>query len=532
MFCLTRGCNAYEENPFKLVNFDISPTSASNLPDGNILLWIGITKGSFGQSQDSKTTNYQIIKTDGTDLYNGVAKQIHLGEMFCTGTSNLPNGNILINGGSNMESTIIFNYKTKTFEKTDPMDRPRGYNANSVTTDNRVFTLGGEWGPYGDRNVNYHGEIITIGYNNSNQWKSLVNVSGSITGKVDAPNEDQSNQNHMWLFSFKGKNNMNYVFKAGPTPNMHLINVNDGTMRFVGKRGSDVMGIQGTAVQYAPGKILTLSGDLYQDSDGKNFASKDAYIIDINPLINNTNTRPRVIGPISRQFNRVTHNALVLPGGRVFIFGGQSKLFKWSELHSILNPEYFDPATNQFISLNSKLNYARNYHSTALLLKDGRVLIAGSGSGSCDQPTEGCPTRFNGEIYTPPYLQNIKEIDRPLIQSAVNNFGPGCVSFTLDLRLSRCKIFKITISNKSCGNNGITGCSFELLRLSSVTHSTNNDQLRIPLNLNSKISFNKGLVSIPELSLPFVISGYYHLFAINKATGTPSVAVIINVNRQ
>jgi hypothetical protein len=76
---------------FRLVNFDISPTSAANLPDGNVILWVGLTKGTQGQTLSSKTTNYQIIRTDGTDVKDGLAKQMHLCEMFCTGTSNLPN---------------------------------------------------------------------------------------------------------------------------------------------------------------------------------------------------------------------------------------------------------------------------------------------------------------------------------------------------------------------------------------------------------------------------------------------------------
>lgn len=535
---LLKSCYA-ASNPFKLVNFDISPTSAAHLPNGNILIWIGATKGTTGQDQNALITNYQIIGNDGRDVSDGFAKHINLGEMFCTGTSNLPNGDLLINGGSNMESTILFSYKTSTFAKTTSMSRPRGYNANCVTTDNRIFTLGGEWGPDGNSGTDYYGEIMTLNKNGSNVWQPIKKVSGSVAGAVDSPNDDQSNQNHMWIFPFKDTNNKHRVFKAGPSPNMHVIDLATGTMKYIGKRGSDKMGIQGTAVQFAPGKILTLGGTAYQDNPSDNEyiqASKIAFIVDINPMITNLNAIPYVKGPITRSFRRVCHNAVVLPGGKVLVVGGQTNLQKWTDNFAVLQPELFDPTTNTFIVSNGTLKYARNYHSVALLLKDGRVLVAGGGSDftgiGCDVSTKGCSTHFDGEIYTPPYLQGVQESKRPIIVSVLNSVNTNeCASNELDLTISKCKTVAVTMTNNACGSGGVTGCTFELIRLSSVTHSINNDQLRIPLVLNAQKNLNTALVSISTTSMPFVVSGYYHLFAINKSTAVPSIALVIRVNR-
>ena len=146
----------------------------------------------------------------------------------------------------------------------------------------------------------------------------------------------------------------------------------------------------------------------------------------------------------------------------------------------------------------------------------------------CDTPIVGCPTRFNGEIFTPPYLQGILETNRPKIISAVSFGKRKCNN--MDLSYKDCTVFEITMANNSCHTNDVLGCSFELIRLSSVTHSVNNDQLRIPL-VFSKKSSNVALVSIPKSSLPFTISGYYYLFAINKITKVPSVAFILQVKR-
>jgi galactose oxidase len=418
------------------------------------------------------------------------------------------------------------------------MGRPRGYNANCITTDNRIFTLGGEWGTYGNSGTDYYGEIMTLNKNGSNVWRPLKNVSGSVAGIVDSPNNDQSNQNHMWIFPFKDANNKHRVFKAGPSPNMHVIDLAAGTMKYIGKRGRDKMGIQGTAVQFAPGKILTLGGTAYQDNPSDNEyiqASMDAFVLDINPIITNTNAVPTIKGPITRSFRRVCHNAVVLPGGKVLVVGGQTNLQKWTDNFAVLQPELFDPTTNTFTVSNGKLKYARNYHSVALLLKDGRVLVAGGGSDftgiGCDVSTKGCSTHFDGEIYTPPYLQGVPESKRPKIVSVLNSVTNECASNELDLTISKCKTVAVTMATNACGSGGVTGCTFELIRLSSVTHSINNDQLRIPLVLNSQKNLNTALVSISNTSMPFVVSGYYHLFAINKSKGIPSIASVIRVNR-
>ena len=514
-------------NPFKLVKFDISPTSAAHLPDGNILIWVGATKGSEQQDETALITNYQIINTDGVDIGSGFAQTMNLGEMFCTGTSKLPDGNILINGGSNMKSTILFNYNTSTFTNITSMGRPRGYNANCVTTDNRIFTLGGEWGPQGDSSTDYYGEIIDL---NTNEWVELKNVSGLVAGKVDKPHDDQSNQNHMWIFPFKDIYNNHRVFKAGPSPNMHIINLKDGTMKYAGKRGSDKMGIQGTAVQYEPGKILTLSGTMYQDNQKDNvymLASKLAFIIDMNPMVSNMNAIPIVSNPINRIFNRVTHNAVIIPGGNVIVIGGQTNLKKWNDKYGVLQPELYDPTKNMFTLLNYTMKYSRNYHSVALLLKDGRVLIAGGGSGiGCETYSKSCNTHFDGEIFTPPYLIGVSNSNRPIIESVKNNVS-SCIATSLDFTVKNCNILVITIASNTCG---IQGCSFDLIRLSSVTHSINNDQLRIPLTINS-ITNNKFKVSIDNKFLPFVVSGNYYLFAINNSTGVPSIGKVINIKR-
>jgi hypothetical protein len=68
-----------------------------------------------------------------------------------------------------------------------------------------------------------------------------------------------------------------------------------------------------------------------------------------------------------------------------------------STSRSRLPAEIWNPDTETWTEVDALQN-GRQYHSTALLLPDGRVLMAGGGA------VGGAPDIKNGEIYSPPYL--------------------------------------------------------------------------------------------------------------------------------
>ena len=75
---------------------------------------------------------------------------------------------------------------------------------------------------------------------------------------------------------------------------------------------------------------------------------------------------------------------------------------------------------------------------------------------------------------------------------------------------------------------GQTNGSFVLMRLSSVTHTVNNDQRRIPLQIQSTSGSSSYVLSIPS-DPGTVLRGYYMLFALD-ARGVPSVAATILIS--
>ena len=66
---------------------------------------------------------------------------------------------------------------------------------------------------------------------------------------------------------------------------------------------------------------------------------------------------------------------------------------------AVLPAEIWNPDTETWTTVASLQN-GREYHSTALLLPDGRVLMAGGGAAA----RAGATDQKNAEIYSPPYL--------------------------------------------------------------------------------------------------------------------------------
>jgi len=195
------------------------------------------------------------------------------------------------------------------------------------------------------------------------------------------------------------------------------------------------------------------------------------------------------------KYPRTFANGVVLPNGQVLVVGGLDNGAGWSDDGAILVPELFDPATNSWTEL-APMAKARPYHSIALLLADGRVLVGGGGLCSYDCPANSPDV----QIFSPPYLFNGP---RPALRSA-----PKAVSYG--------STFSVTTEGT------VTG--FSLIRMSSVTHSTNTDQRFLRLDSN-------GTGATRTVSAPgnrnTAPPGYYLLFALNG--DVPSRAAVVQI---
>jgi hypothetical protein len=181
---------------------------------------------------------------------------------------------------------------------------------------------------------------------------------------------------------------------------------------------------------------------------------------------------------------------VILPNGQVFETGGG--------LTDRANPVYeasmYNPATNSFTPMAYD-PVSRGYHSTALLLPDGRVMTYGN------NPSDNT---FNEQIsiYSPPYLFHGP---RPQVTSLAHTYWTyGSTQ-------------QITVNQRIV--------SAELIRPASVTHQSDPNQRYVALPMSvSGNHIGLNVTSNPNMAPP----GWYMLFVTN-ANGVPSVAKWVHV---
>lgn len=456
----------------------VIPVAAANLPDGRILVWSSYERNNFG-GDGGRTYTALFNPTTGASSEKLVTNTGH--DMFCPGTANLPDGRILVNGGSSTTKTSIYTPSTNAWTSAAAMVKGRGYQGAVTLSDGGVFTVGGSWsGDIGDKD----GET----WHSATGWKlnSAVWDDYFLTGDTAGI---YRSDNHTWLFSVANGR----VFHAGPSKQMNWVDTTgNGSVTSAGLRAADADSMNGNAVMYDIGRILTLGGAPDYENAA---ATSNAHVIDIRT---GTATVRKVA---SMAYARAFHNSVVLPNGQVVVIGGQAWPVTFSDDGAVLTAELWDPTTEKFSSLAPMVT-PRTYHSVALLLPDGRVMSGGGGlCGAC------ATNHSNVEILTPPYLLNADgtAATRPAITSAPADAYLGT-----------------TISVNATANMK----TFALVRMSSVTHSVNNEQRRVPL------TFTLGTAGEYKLQIPadpgVAVPGYYMLFAMNAA-GVPSPAAVVRV---
>jgi galactose oxidase len=468
-----------------VIQLPVDPIAVGNLPNGQLVMWSANDQYSFeGDIGYGNGQTYTAVFDPSTGIASEVLVTNTGDDMFCPGTANLFNGNILVNGGDSSPKTSLYNPATALWTSDADMNIPRGYEGDTVLTNGSVMTLGGSWsGGEGGKSA----EVWTQG----SGWTVLSGVPETPIVGPD-PQGIYRGDNHLWLFSAPN----GQVFHAGPSAQMHWITTSgSGSITSAGNRGNDPYAINGNAVLYDVGMIMKTGGaPAYQDAN----AEANTYLININNGVNGVAVTQ--LAPMA--YPRAFANGVVLPNGQVVIIGGQTYPVPFSDATAILIPEIWDPQTQVFRQLNA-MQTPRVYHSTAILLPDGRVYEGGGG-----QCGAGCSANhFNTEILTPPYLLNAdgSAATQPVITSASST---------------------VTLGGTISAVTNSPVASFVLMRLSSVTHTVNNDQRRIPLQMQSTngTSYVLTVPSNPGIVLP----GNYWLFALT-AQGVPSVAANVVV---
>ena len=244
----------------------------------------------------------------------------------------------------------------------------------------------------------------------------------------------------------------------------------------------------GSSVMYQPGKIM-------KSGLGRSPGFSTAPSVTTTYVLDMTQTSPAWRQTASMAFARNQHNLTILPDGTVLVTGGGVTSDFSNLAGAVKAAELWSPTSESWTTMAS-MSTPRLYHSTALLLPDGRVLSAGSGRTGVDQ--------MDAELYAPPYL--FKGV-RPTITAAPADIRYGA-SFTV----------------QTPDASRITSVS--LVRLGSVTHAINMDQrfLSLPFQADS------GVLSVQApASGNLAPPGSYMLFILD-GNGVPSVAPVVKVH--
>lgn len=451
-----------------VINWPHIPVTAANLPDGRILTFASNEREAFPVAAEF---TYAATWDPNTELFQENNYSGH--DMFCGHPVILNDGKILISGGRSTTSlTTLFDPMQNTWVANEPMNDPRWYPTAVALPNDQVFVASGSGG-------SNSAELWTKGQGwnllNGINWFSIAEygLGYSVT--------------NWWpqlVLAPDGK--IKYI---GPTPIMQSINVTgNGQMLPLssGITGWESANQRGTSVVFNEGKVLTLGG-------GVNW--RKATIVDLN------GTTPTVTEVTDMHTPRSFANAVILPNGEVFVVGGNTSGLEFSDIGTVLTPEIWNPNTRQWREVSDH-SIPRNYHSIALLLKDGRVLSAGGGlCGTC------AANHQDGQIYSPPYLFNVDGslATRPAITQAPNVVGYN-------------DIFNVDVADNIQ--------AFNIIKMSSTTHSTNTDLRFLSLPF---ADLGNGQYQITSHSNDNVMTpGYWMMFAINTL-GVPSEATVILV---
>jgi hypothetical protein len=456
-----------EEKGFWEDVFDLDQQAihAIYLPTGKVLLWGYNVTGSGEGGSPGK------LYTPET----GVVTDIQLPQpSFCGGHTHLADGGVLIAGGVGRiggTHSVVFDPFTETFGPQAALYAGRYYPSLTTLADGRAFTVSGTGSKSSTPEV----------YDPAtNTWTPLGCTPGTTAcreaqlrmhyyARTSVTPDDRlfslPASRYLYAYSFDFDTEVWVEHRIGTGPNGKLS--------------------PAPAVYYAPGKVLRAGADVYANFTR---ATADASVIEFTDSLNPVY---RTITPMIYARNR--NNLTILADGTVLATGGirDAPCSPTADDPNVYHPELWDPQSESWTALGP-MQVDRVYHSTALLLRDGSLLVAG-----------GEPKHKTSQIFHPPYLF---KGPRPVITSAPAEIQIG----------QPFDVFTPDAANVAQVN---------LLHLGAATHAYDESQRIVRLNFVA----GTGKVTVDGPSSPYdALPGYYMLFLISDL-GVPSVSEFVKV---
>ena len=444
------------------------------------------------------------------NVVSGVIPNATYTDLFCSMQVQMPHrrttmtvgGDDGLGGNAPNDAAIgVTSYSTAQGLRNEaPMNFPRWYPTGTTMPDGSVVVQGGSLrgGPGGP------GVLTPERYDpeQGSSWK-LLNGATSVAAYGSGGGNAAGGENRWWYpraFVTPGSGNL---FNISGTQMFELDPSGEGTLTLRGTLGAGTgnqgalgnpVGATSTATMYRPGKIMQVGGGTWSNGGGAAGARAG-----INVDITGGTANPVVSAIAPMKYARHWPTSTVMPNGNVIVTGGSRD--NNGNGGYVTNAEIWNPVTNTWTEVEVPHEHARLYHSVALLLPDGRIMIGGGGA-------PGPRNYTDVEFYSPGYLfDGDQPATRPQVTGVPKKVG---YNGSFDVQ-STSQISRVT-----------------LVRNGSVTHGFNNDQ-----NFQELPFTQDG--STVSITTPadgtYAPPGAYMVFAWN-ANGTPSLANIVQIDPQ
>jgi hypothetical protein len=392
--------------------------------------------------------------------------------LFCSGHALFADGRVLVVGGwgggdsDGIANAEIFDPSNNSWTAVPNMSYRRWYPTATTLSDGTIMvTAGWQTGPHANAG------IPEIYNSTTNTWTKLTLANNPF-------------ETYPFLYQLSDGR----VIHVGNSEYATVTDILDLTTQTWSVVDPNIVDGASCAM-YLPGKIM--KAGTATDSQGSGPSAKTTYVLDT------TVATPAWQQTPSMAYSRSFLNLPVLPDGTVLAIGGETDKNGGNIANAVYQAELWSPQTETWTTMTA-MHTPREYHATAILLPDARVLVSGMGADFGNVPNE-----TNAEFYSPPYLFKGA---RPSITQA-----PAQISYGTNFFVSTPDAATIT--------------TVVLIRTGAVTHFFDQNTRYVPLTFQQTAG---GLTLSAPASANFAPPGYYMLFIVNSS-GIPSIAPFVQL---
>ncbi|OMO75316.1 hypothetical protein COLO4_26185 [Corchorus olitorius] len=484
----------------RVVMFDTTRFGASNLSLAN------------GKCLNNDCTAHSVEYNVLTNKFRPLTVQ---NDTWCSSGAIMPDGNFIQTGGSLEGGRSVrlinpCNNNCDWQEFPNGLAAPRWYASNHILPDGRQIIVGGRG------QFNYEFIPKNVAANTFNlPFLSETN--------------DRGVENNLYPFTFLNVDGNLFIFANNRAILLDYVNnkvvktypaIPGGDPRSYPSTGSAVLlplkNLKAAAIQ---AEVLVCGGapkGSYQQSLKKTFvpaldSCARIIITDPNPQwVMETMPMARVMGDMK-----------LLPNGHVLLINGAgSGSAGWEQGRDpVLSPVLYRPdnAVGSRFETQKPTTIPRMYHSTATLLRDGRVLVGGSNPHKFYTFTGLFPTEISLEAFSPDYLDASFDDIRPTI------VAPKSMSI---VRYRKKTIIQVKISGTVVENM----ISVNLVSPTFTTHSFSMSQRLLALGNDKVTALGNSMYKI-DATMPssgyIAPSGFYLLFVVHQ--DIPSQAIWVKL---